>query len=276
MHCFTFPNTTSSALNRLCEELSQSPPSKHNIVTTRFLILSDTHNFQFTDNAGTSRPLQFPIPKTDVLLHCGDLTQIGQKASYRRALKMLKSIEAELKLMIAGTHAMDRDSWETHLSDGDELEDHRRAVRVMMGPLALEADVTFLNEDTHTFTLKNGAKFTIYAFPYTPYFCDWAFAYGDREDRFNEPCNSARGIKSIATNPIPSFPDADIVMTHSPSKGILDECAQGHVGCPHLLRALRRARPKMHCFGHMHEGSGAEIVDWNDNNNDDATGSALP
>lgn len=35
-------------------------------------------------------------------------------------------------------------------------------------------------------------------------------------------------------------------------------------GCPHLLRALMRARPLLHCFGHIHEGWGAEFVNWSD------------
>ena len=231
---------------------------------TRFLVLSDTHNFEFTNNDHTSRPLQLPTPKVDVLLHCGDLTHVGREPSYRKALKMLNSIEAELKLVIAGNHDidLDRQYWETHLGEDDELEDHGRAVRVMTGPLAMAAGVTYLNEGTHAFTLKSGARFTIYASPYTPYFCDWAFAYGHHEDRFSESHNTARGVESIASRPIPSFPNVDIVMTHGPPKGILDECGQGHVGCPQLLRALRRVKPRMHCFGHIHEGSGIEIVDW--------------
>lgn len=67
---------------------------------------------------------------------------------------------------------------------------------------------------------------------------------------------------SIARNPVPDFPDVDILMTHGPPKGILDGCPQGNVGCRNLLRALRRAKPLMHCFGHIHEGNGVEIVDW--------------
>jgi hypothetical protein len=67
---------------------------------------------------------------------------------------------------------------------------------------------------------------------------------------------------STAENPIPRFPNIDIIMTHGPPKGIMDECAQGHKGRENLLRALRRARPRTHCFGHIHEGYGAEVVAW--------------
>ena len=139
-------------------------------------------------------------------------------------------------------------------------EAHDLAVRTMTGPLAVEAGVTFLTEGTHSFTLNNGAKFSIYVSPYTPAFSDWAFAYSPHQDRFNSPQQTANGITSIATNPIPN--DVDIIMTHGPPLGILDYCPQGNVGCPNLLHAVRRVKPLMHCFGHIHEGNGMEIVDW--------------
>lgn len=53
------------------------------------------------------------------------------------------------------------------------------------------------------------------------------------------------------------------MMTHGPPMGILDAVQSGeHVGCEHLLRAARRCRPRMHCFGHIHEGWGAEKIQW--------------
>ena len=245
------------------------------MATTTFLIISDTHNLRLDETSDeASRPLQLPTPKTDVLLHCGDLTQVGGVSSFNKALKLLGSIEAELKLVIAGNHdlELDRRYWEMQCGDeenpedSEDLEDHDLAVQAMTGMDAQEAGVLFLNEGTHTFTLRNGATFRIYVSPYTPAFGDWAFAYGPDEDRFNEPSHTARGITSIATEPIPD--GVDIVMTHGPPRGILDSCPQGNVGCGKLRRALHRVRPKMHCFGHIHEGYGIEVVDWNKNSAD--------
>lgn len=52
-------------------------------------------------------------------------------------------------------------------------------------------------------------------------------------------------------------------MTHGPPHMHLDKCSNGtQAGCPHLLTALNRVRPKLHCFGHIHEAWGAEIVKW--------------
>lgn len=53
------------------------------------------------------------------------------------------------------------------------------------------------------------------------------------------------------------------MMTHGPPLGILDTVTYGKpVGCRNLLRAVERARPRLHCFGHIHEGWGAERVEW--------------
>ena len=240
------------------------PGSTSCTVSARFLVLSDTHNFEFENNETASAPFSLPLPKVDVVLHCGDLTHCGGTSSYKKALKMLGAIDAELKLVIAGNHdlELDKDYWNNHLDEDDEPDDHSRAVEVMKGRLAEEAGVTYLNEGIYTFVLENGAKFVIYASPYSEAFCDWAFAYEHNQDRFNDVHQTVDGAKSIAKHPIPTFPGVDIIMTHGPPKGILDECLQGNAGCKNLLQALRRARPKMHCFGHIHEGYGVEVVDW--------------
>lgn len=70
-------------------------------------------------------------------------------------------------------------------------------------------------------------------------------------------------MPNISVNPIPDFPDVDIIMTHGPPEGVLDLTTLGtHAGCRHLLRALHRAKPMIHCFGHIHEGWGAQVINW--------------
>ncbi|CZS93169.1 related to metallophosphoesterase domain-containing protein 2 [Rhynchosporium agropyri] len=231
--------------------------------STRFLVISDTHNFEFKEETG---PFRAPAPKVDVVLHCGDLTQVGGISEYKRSLRMLGQIEAELKLVIAGNHdlSLDPEYWQTLEEDeqDSEREEHLEAMQIMTGKLAMDAGVTYLEEGTHTFKLQNGAKFRIYASPYQPKFGDWAFPYERNEDRYNLAGQSAPGTTSISRNPIPSFPSIAIMMTHGPPRGILDECVDGHIGCDNLLRAVKRARPKMYCFGHIHEGYGAKLVTW--------------
>ncbi|QSS54690.1 serine/threonine phosphatase [Histoplasma capsulatum var. duboisii H88] len=52
-------------------------------------------------------------------------------------------------------------------------------------------------------------------------------------------------------------------MTHGPPKGILDHTLSGDsAGSTLVFEALARARPRLHCFGHLHEGWGAKLVTW--------------
>lgn len=235
-------------------------------LSTRFMIISDTHNFQFGHAEKVNGVFRQPVPDVDVLLHCGDLTQVGGLSAYKGVLRMLGQIDAELKLVIAGNHDLSLDGpfWRRKMCEDDDEEDHAEhdnAMEIMTGPLAKAAGVTYLEEGTHTFTLQSGVKFTVYASPYQPEFCGWAFPYERNEDRFNLPEHTAPGITSIATNPIPDS-EVDIIMTHGPPKDILDWTAHGNVGCESLLRAVSRARPRLFACGHIHEAYGAKLVTW--------------
>lgn len=77
-------------------------------IKTRLFIISDTHDgFQgshtdpYSKDGGAFRP---PLPKSDILLHSGDLTMLGRMSEYKNTLDMLKDVDAELKLVIAGNH----------------------------------------------------------------------------------------------------------------------------------------------------------------------------
>ncbi|KAK4547944.1 hypothetical protein LTR36_010663 [Oleoguttula mirabilis] len=206
-------------------------------VVTRFLILSDTHNFESETAEGC--PLKQQMPRVDVLLHCGDLTQIGGLSAYKGALRMLEPFDAELKLVIAGNHdiSLDGEYWRAHLEDDDEPKEHDQVVAIMTGPLALKANTT---------------TFTIFVSPYQPECGEWAFGYQRGERIWQIP----EGV--------------DIVVTHGPPKGILDFARNETVGCEALFQAVERSRPLMHCFGHIHEGYGTENRVWEERNDEAA------
>lgn len=150
--------------------------------------------------------------------------------------------------------------WEAQCELGDTPEDHDLAVEPMTGHFAVEAGVSILNEGTHSFTFCGRGKIHNLCFPVHTGFWRLGLCIKTKRSRFNEPHQAADGITSIATNTIPD--DFDIVMTHGPPKGILDGCPQGHVGCENVLQALCRIKPMMHCFDHIHEGNGVEVIDW--------------
>lgn len=254
---------------------------------TRIFMISDTHqgfnrDEMYSDD-GAFRP---PFPNADVLLHSGDLTMTGQIEEYRGALAMLKAIPAELKLVIAGNHdlSLHKDYYlnsqdaegNLHAQHLDEEYDPNKAeiAETLWAKEANDAGVTYLTEGLHEFSLSNGAQFTIYSSPWQPEFCNWAFNYPHNEDRWNLPAfiDSDTGYKGEPAvpapperdpHPIPESVEVDIVMTHGPPWQHRDKCYDGYeAGCPHLLRALNRVRPRLHCFGHIHEAWGAERIAW--------------
>jgi predicted phosphohydrolase len=84
---------------------------------------------------------------------------------------------------------------------------------------------------------------SIWASPITM-LCDGAFGLSKAVDR--------RRLYARIPN------DTHIVITHGPPYGILD-CTPGsdyHAGCPELLEAIQRVKPKLHVFGHIHGGHG--------------------
>ncbi|PSK36140.1 hypothetical protein B9Z65_5955 [Elsinoe australis] len=257
-------------------------------IRTSVLIISDTHLASPFPNGVPS-----DLPHIDVLVHAGDLTMVGTVPEYHQVLDMLATIPADVKLVIPGNHDLALDGeWlsrkperlqEWKLRNGVrelDLELGERQLReaesVWFGEQsrAVKEGVTMLREGTHEIKLKNGAMLKIYASPYQPEFCDWAFAYQKNEDRFNAPEHSLSDATNIATHPVDPAPGAthgrsntiseiDIMVTHGPPYGRLDFTTHGmKVGCPHLLAAVSRVRPKIHAFGHIHEGWGVERITW--------------
>lgn len=89
----------------------------------------------------------------------------------------------------------------------------------------------------------------IWGSPWTPTFMNWHFMK-DRGAQIKEKWDL-----------IPL--DTDILITHGPPYGILDACERleypnekEHVGCEDLKRTIERIKPKLHVFGHIHEGYG--------------------
>lgn len=61
---------------------------------TRFVCVSDTHNASPTG--------AFKLPKGDVLIHAGDLTNQGSQTELRKAIDWIEKADFEVKIVIAG------------------------------------------------------------------------------------------------------------------------------------------------------------------------------
>lgn len=235
---------------------------------TRVLILSDTHSALPNSSGTPEQPFSTPLPQADVAIHAGDLTSTGKLHEHRRALTLLKSLPAPLKIVIPGNHDLSLDGeycskhpWLYAWDHGHTREELNEASDLYTNHEAVDAGIVYLVEGTRQFQLANGALLNVYASAYTPEFCDWGFAYHRDEDRFNAT------DRSSPANPVPDF-DKDIlsattiIITHGPPRGLHDQTATGAVGCDHLAKAVERCKPLLHCYGHIHEAWGQTRVKW--------------
>jgi Icc-related predicted phosphoesterase len=158
------------------------------------------------------------VPDGDLLIHAGDGTKRGTRDQVESLDRWLGSLPHRHKVLIAGNHdfAFERDATA------------RTWIR----------HATYLQDEE---VVVEGLR--IWGSPWQPRFFDWAF----NRDR-------GRDIASV-WKLIPN--GTDILVTHGPPLGILDMTeADEAVGCEDLLEHVRRVRPKLHVFGHIHEAYG--------------------
>lgn len=212
------------------------------------------------------------------MIHCGDFTNCGSMLELQKAVDLLTSVDAELKLVIAGNHDTTLDHDYCYGRHGQEpLFDYTNEPTVnpekclqLWKSKTESAGITYLEEGTHTFHLKSGVKFTVYATPFQPGPGNWAFQYRHDDDRYNKAEHSLTDARNISENPIPD--DVHVVISHGPMLNILDLTTRGDTaGCAHLARAVMRTRPMLHLCGHIHEGWGGRRILWSDDATDVAT-----
>ncbi|KAF1839716.1 Metallo-dependent phosphatase [Decorospora gaudefroyi] len=170
------------------------------------------------------------IPAGEVLIHAGDITQSGSLKEIQHSLDWLNSLPHPFKLLIAGNH--------------DILLDNSQPRADLVEHASLDwGSVIYLNSKSTTISCSNGRRLKIYGSPFSPRHGNWAFQYPRNEDVWH--------------GKVPE--DTDILITHGPPKGHLDA---GHLGCKFLLDEVWRKKPRLHVFGHVHEGYGLEWVQF--------------
>ncbi len=165
---------------------------------------------------------ELDVPEGDILLHAGDFSERGRPAEVEDFGRFLARLPHPEKVVIAGNHDF--------LFERDGVR-----ARQLLGP------VTYLQDSAAAV-----AGLRVWGSPWQPWHHDWAF-------------NLERGAALAAKWRL--IPDEiDILLTHSPPYGILDEVVGGeNVGCEELRNALDRRRPPLHVFGHIHEQRGSLI-----------------
>lgn len=162
---------------------------------------------------------QVIIPDGDVLIHAGDLTEGGTLRQLAAFDRFLSTLPHRHKIIIAGNHDL---CFESHPSEARALVTHAR----------------YLQDDAYRI-----GDLTFWGSPWQPWFFDWAF---------NLPRGEALRKR---WDLIPD--ETNVLITHGPPHGRLDLAQRGeHTGCEELWTALQRVRPRLHVFGHIHEGAG--------------------
>ncbi len=155
----------------------------------------------------------------DLLIVAGDLTGRDTIEEHMEFVQWFKKAEYRYKVLIAGNH------------DGLYYKALHESKRLYENAIYLcDSGIEF-----------EGLK--IWGSPWTPIFSDWHFMK-KRGDEIGKMWDL-----------IPK--DTDILVTHGPPFGIQDHIkGEGCTGCEELRIAIDRIKPKLHVFGHIHEGYG--------------------
>ncbi len=184
----------------------------------RIACISDTHEQESA----------IEVPDCDVLVHAGDVTQLGAGHKLEAFDHWCASLPLDRSriLVCAGNH------------DFCLERDPQLAERAL-------PNCTYLFDES---AVIDGVKF--YASPWQPRFFDWAF-------------NLDRGGLELKEKWAQIPDDTDVLITHGPPHGLGDVTFTGeHTGCELLLERIREVKPKIHVCGHIHEGYGIYKTDF--------------
>ena len=162
---------------------------------------------------------ELKVPNGDILIHAGD---IGGRDinTYIDFNKWIGDLPHKYKIIIAGNH------------DSYIYYNPTSTRRILTNCIYLENESCIIE----------GLK--IWGSPISPTFKDWFFM-ANRGDEISKYWDL-----------IPK--DTDILITHSPSLGILDkmDSTKESLGCWDLKRKIQKIKPKLHIYGHIHGAYG--------------------
>ncbi|KAI5360715.1 Putative calcineurin-like phosphoesterase domain, ApaH type, metallo-dependent phosphatase [Septoria linicola] len=226
-------------LDLLFSLLRPHNPTRKNIT---LVCISDTHTL-----------IPQSLPYGDILIHAGDLTNAGTPKELQAQINYLHSLPHKHKIVIAGNHDSHldpRSRGTLKLSDRNEDIDWRSLIYLQDSHITL----TFPNRAS---TAGSTCKLKIYGSPVVP-------RVGGPEHAFQHPRS-----QDYWTGKVPN--DVDVLVTHCPPMGHLDLPGVQAMGDEFLLHAVRRTKPRVHVFGHIHAGrsdgfgkakGGSEVVRW--------------
>jgi Icc-related predicted phosphoesterase len=174
-----------------------------------------------SDTHGRHRELE--VPAGDLLVHAGDFTSRGGLGDVEEFDDWIGQFDHPHKLVVAGN------------CDGC-FEQAPSEARSRL------TQARYLQDERIEID-----GLTFWGSPWQPVFLNMAF---------NVPRGDALAEKWA------SMPDdTDVLITHGPPAGVLDETSRGEtVGDEALWERVRQVQPDLHVFGHVHESTGRRTV----------------
>ena len=187
------------------------------------LTVSDTHGLHHKLTSDVNK--LSTNPENSMIIHAGDISNVGKTHEIVNFLNWFGGLNFKYKVFIAGNH------------DWGFVHNHEIA------DMFKEKGIIYLFD---SMVELDGIK--IYGSPWQPEFCNWAFNLKRGEEIAQKWALIPEGL--------------DILVTHGPAFGILDNTFSGmRVGCEELYKRIMIVRPKIHIFGHIHYGYGYKEFD---------------
>lgn len=206
----------------------------------RLVCISDTHSLHYD--------MEHPLPKGDILIHAGDLSNKGGQRDVTDFINWFKNLGGwDQKIFISGNH--------DHCFERIN-QPHYGGVYDWLGDLISsenlsQSNITYLEDSSFSIeTPEFDRPIKFYGSPWQPWFYDWAFNLPRLGIELQEKWNM-----------IPD--DTDVLITHTPPNGYRDlvnnwRQPNSHVGCECLISRIGEIKPLVNIFGHIHEGYGVE------------------
>lgn len=162
------------------------------------------------------------IPECDLLIHCGDICSFEQEDQ-----QTLEDIDLWFSQQPAKQVVC--------VGGNHDFLLHRQ-------------EYTFTHATLLEDELVEIDGLSLYGSPWCPELLDFAY-YATEEELVEKWRRIPSGI--------------DVLITHTPPHGVLDEPRNNsiYLGCPHLRDELRRIKPRLHVFGHIHACHGMHTED---------------
>jgi len=245
-----------------CGEQQLPPPGGQCNVS--ILHLSDTHSMHWSIEHA------FTLPKADILLHTGDVSNFGTDGEIANFDQWIGQIKDRFKhlYIVSGNH-----DW---IRSIDMVNQWHLPAEETLAPDFMQRKLK--NIEVIDFKTVEPLGLKIYGSGWCPWF--WDATPGDEHSQWcpsrsrifdaykkmwTDAQNSSDDPPMHRYDEIPE--DVDILMTHGPSWHIFDEIMSGHWGSSqNLRRNIEQKRPKIHLFGHVHEQRG-EWHRWDSRSN---------